>query len=140
MISASLRYFVSHAERGNEKTYYVLGSSFPRSAWECRPGRSRVLQRETLTLDAERRTLHSHAERGNEKKIKVKIMGVFRFLIRVIRQISDSRLLINHISRPIKINGNQARYASFLHSHTDQLFSYFHGHLIMRNNNKLHTF
>jgi len=40
-------------------------TSFPRSAWECLPGRSASLQ----SLDwyeAERRQRHSHAERGNE--------------------------------------------------------------------------
>jgi hypothetical protein len=36
--------------------------SFPRSAWECRPGRSASLSPGA----AERRRPHSHAERGNE--------------------------------------------------------------------------
>src|SRR5271165_4862902 len=40
------------------------GDSFPRSAWECRPGRSAAPSAEPD--DAERRRRHSHAERGNE--------------------------------------------------------------------------
>jgi replicative DNA helicase len=40
--------------------------SFPRSAWECPPGRSAASPRPRGTADAERRRRHSHAERGNE--------------------------------------------------------------------------
>src|SRR5947209_17907784 len=41
--------------------------SFPRSAWECRLGRSSVPSVFNHAVrDAERRTRHSHAERGNE--------------------------------------------------------------------------
>ena len=47
-------------------------SSFPRSAWECRLGRSasaRWAKPRSWSDDAERRGEHSHAERGNETSI-----------------------------------------------------------------------
>ena len=47
-------------------------SSFPRSAWECRLGRSasaRWAKPRSWSDDAERREEHSHAERGNETSI-----------------------------------------------------------------------
>ncbi len=59
--------FVASSRR-DSFTYFIF-SSFPRSAWECRPGRSasrRFPGRELGPDDAERRRRHSHAERGNE--------------------------------------------------------------------------
>jgi hypothetical protein len=49
----------------------VASSSFPRSAWECRPRRSAssAIQPCRSEEDAERPGRHSHAERGNECKI-----------------------------------------------------------------------
>ena len=54
---------ITHQHEGN------CVSSFPRSAWECLPGRSASRPfpgRNAGQDDAERRRRHSHAERGNE--------------------------------------------------------------------------
>ncbi len=50
----------------------TCGFSFPRSAWECRLGRSasaRWAKLRSWSDDAERRGEHSHAERGNEGSV-----------------------------------------------------------------------
>ncbi|WP_236301399.1 hypothetical protein, partial [Pseudomonas lactis] len=41
--------------------------SFPRSAWECRPGRSASRFYALCNGDAERHGMHYHAERGNDQ-------------------------------------------------------------------------
>jgi hypothetical protein len=47
-----------------QANYFLLSRSFPRSAWECSPGRSASL----LEPNAERPVRHYHAERGNDRR------------------------------------------------------------------------
>ena len=51
-----------------QANYFLLSQSFPRSAWECSPGRSASHQKP----NAERPLRHSHAERGNDQTLKCK--------------------------------------------------------------------
>ena len=50
--------------------------SFPRSAWECRPGRSASRFYALCNGDAERHGMHYHAERGNDQWRAIKAIPV----------------------------------------------------------------